>query len=75
VFTLVLMLLGYIGLALSIWPNIIPPSVSLWAAASPPSSQLFALIGALFILPVILMYTFWSYYVFRGKVRIGDGYH
>jgi cytochrome d ubiquinol oxidase subunit II len=75
VFTLVLMLLGYIGLALSIWPNIIPPSVSIWAAASPPSSQLFALIGALFILPVILMYTFWSYYVFRGKVRIGDGYH
>jgi cytochrome d ubiquinol oxidase subunit II len=75
VFTLVLMFLGYIGLALSIWPNIIPPSVSLWAAASPPSSQLFALIGALFILPVILMYTFWSYYVFRGKVRIGDGYH
>ncbi|PPA01302.1 cytochrome d ubiquinol oxidase subunit II [Pseudomonas sp. MWU12-2312b] len=75
VFTLVLMFLGYIGLALSIWPNIIPPSVSLWAAASPATSQLFALIGALFILPVILMYTFWSYYVFRGKVRIGDGYH
>ena len=75
VFTLVLMFLGYIGLAMSIWPNIIPPSVSLWAAASPATSQLFALIGALFILPVILMYTFWSYYVFRGKVRIGDGYH
>jgi len=75
VFTLGLMFLGYIGLALSIWPNIIPPSVSLWAAASPATSQLFALIGALFILPVILMYTFWNYYVFRGKVRIGDGYH
>ncbi|MNG36981.1 cytochrome oxidase subunit II [compost metagenome] len=52
-----------------------PPSISLWAAASPPTSQLFILIGALFILPIILMYTVWSYYVFRGKVRIGDGYH
>ncbi|MNV95305.1 cytochrome oxidase subunit II [compost metagenome] len=55
------MLLGYIGPALSIWPNIIPPSVNLWAAASPATSRLFALIGALFILPVILMYAFWIY--------------
>ena len=75
VFTLVLMFLGYIGLAFSIWPNIVPPSISLWDAASPLSSQLFILIGTLFILPIILMYTCWSYYVFRGKVRIGDGYH
>ncbi|WP_353742727.1 cytochrome d ubiquinol oxidase subunit II [Pseudomonas fluorescens] len=74
-FTLMLVFLGYIGLAFSIWPNIVPPSISLWAAASPPTSQLFILIGALFILPIILMYTVWSYYVFRGKVRIGDGYH
>ena len=60
-FTLVLMFLGYIGPALSIWPNIIPPFVNLWAAASPAISRLFALIGALFILPVILMYAFWIY--------------
>ncbi|UOK39494.1 cytochrome d ubiquinol oxidase subunit II [Pseudomonas palleroniana] len=75
VLTLVLVFLGYIGLAFSIWPNIVPPSISLWDAASPPSSQLFILIGTLFILPIILVYTCWSYYVFRGKVRIGDGYH
>ncbi|MNR59467.1 cytochrome oxidase subunit II [compost metagenome] len=52
-----------------------PPAISLWQAASPASSQLFALIGALFIIPVILVYTFWSYYVFRGKVKVGDAYH
>lgn len=46
---------------------------TLWAAASPATSQLFALIGARFILPMILTYTFCSYYVFPGKVRIGDG--
>ncbi|MNQ87195.1 cytochrome oxidase subunit II [compost metagenome] len=61
VFTLVLKFLCYIGPALSIWPNIIPPSVNLWAAASLATSRLFALIGALFILPVILMYAFWIY--------------
>ncbi|WP_160287230.1 cytochrome d ubiquinol oxidase subunit II [Pseudomonas knackmussii] len=73
--TLVLIFAGYLALALSIWPKIIPPTLDIWAAASPASSQLFALIGALFILPIILGYTFWSYYVFRGKVLPGHGYH
>jgi len=70
-----LVFLGYLGLAISIWPNIVPPALSIWDAASPLSSQLFALIGALFIIPIILVYTFWSYHVFRGKVQVGDAYH
>lgn len=73
--TLGLVFLGYAGLVISIWPNIVPPSVDLWQAASPTTSQLFALIGTLFILPVILMYTLWGYHVFRGKVQVGDAYH
>ncbi|MBJ9976783.1 cytochrome d ubiquinol oxidase subunit II [Pseudomonas sp. S75] len=73
--TLVLIFLGYSGLGISLWPNIIPPSVSIWEAAAPPQSQGFMLVGTLFILPLILGYTFWSYYVFRGKVRHDDGYH
>lgn len=73
--TLSLIFLGYTGLAISIWPNIIPPNVSIWAAAGPPQSQGFALVGTLFIIPFILMYTGWSYYVFRGKVKLGEGYH
>ena len=76
VFTLALIFVGYIGLAISLWPNIIPPDVSFWAASSPPQSQGFALVGALLVIPMILMYTAWSYYVFRGKVRPQDsGYH
>nr|WP_320659093.1 cytochrome d ubiquinol oxidase subunit II [Salmonella enterica] len=59
----------------SAWPNIIPPDISLYAAAAPPQSQSFMLVGALIIIPIILAYTFWSYYVFRGKVRHGEGYH
>lgn len=73
--TLVLIFLGYSGLGISIWPNIIPPDISIWEASGPPQSQGFALVGALLIVPFILMYTAWSYYVFRGKVRHGEGYH
>ena len=72
---LALIFLGYTGLGISIWPNIIPPSVSIWEASAPPQSLGFMLVGALFIIPIILVYTFWSYYVFRGKVTPEQGYH
>ncbi|HGN2024864.1 TPA: cyanide-insensitive cytochrome bd quinol oxidase subunit II [Pseudomonas aeruginosa] len=75
VLTLVLIFLGYSGLGISLWPNIIPPAVSIWEASAPPQSQGFMLVGALFIIPFILGYTAWSYYVFRGKVKHGDGCH
>ena len=72
---LALIFLGYTGMAISIWPHIVPRSITIWEAASPPASQGFALVGTLFILPIILMYTVWSYWVFRGKVRADAGYH
>lgn len=75
VLTLGLIFLGFSGLGISIWPHIIPPSITLWQAAAPAQSQGFMLVGALAIVPVILVYTFWSYYVFRGKVQHGEGYH
>ncbi|MCP8465358.1 cytochrome d ubiquinol oxidase subunit II [Pseudomonas sp. ZM23] len=73
--TLALIFLGYSGLGISLWPNIIPPTMSIWDAAAPSQSLGFMLVGALFIIPFILVYTAWSYYVFRGKVKHGDGYH
>ncbi|MEO6566168.1 MAG: cytochrome d ubiquinol oxidase subunit II [Casimicrobiaceae bacterium] len=73
--TLVLVFLGYSGLGISLWPNIVPPGISIWEASSPPQSQGFALVGALLIIPMILFYTAWSYWVFRGKVEATDGYH
>lgn len=72
---LLLIFLGYTGFAISLWPNIIPPAVSIWDAAAPPQTMGFTLVGALFVIPFILVYTAWSYYVFRGKVRAGEGYH
>ncbi|KNC93874.1 cytochrome d ubiquinol oxidase subunit II [Trabulsiella odontotermitis] len=73
--TLGLIFLGFSGLGISIWPHLIPPDITLWQAAAPPQSQGFMLVGALLIIPIILVYTFWSYYVFRGKVQHGEGYH
>ena len=67
--------LGFAGLVLGIWPNIVPPSLSIWEAASPPSSQFFVLGGLVVLLPLILGYTAWSYRVFRGKVDADAGYH
>lgn len=67
--------LSYLGLALSLWPNVIPPHVSIWQAASPPETQVFLLVGMAFLIPTILVYTFYSYWVFRGKVTADTGYH
>jgi cytochrome d ubiquinol oxidase subunit II len=66
--------LTLIGLAISIWPDVIPGRISIWEAASPRDSQLFMLVGSAVLIPLILVYTAWSYYVFRGKVG-EDGYH
>lgn len=67
-------LLGFIGLGISIYPYVVPRSVTIWAASAPPESQLFMLIGTLFIIPTILIYTGWAYWVFRGKAGV-HGYH
>ncbi|RAS60006.1 cytochrome bd-I ubiquinol oxidase subunit 2 apoprotein [Vibrio diazotrophicus] len=75
IMALIIVILGFAGLGVSIWPNIVPPSISIWDAASPEISQSFMLFGAVLILPVILAYTFWSYYVFSGKVKEGESYH
>ncbi|HEY1124352.1 MAG TPA: cytochrome d ubiquinol oxidase subunit II [Sphingobium sp.] len=66
--------LSLVGLAISIWPYVIPARVTIWEAAAPVRSQVFMLIGAGIMLPVILAYTGWAYWVFRGKVGHG-GYH
>jgi cytochrome d ubiquinol oxidase subunit II len=70
-----LFLLGYVGLGISLWPNVVPPGVTLWDAASPPGSQLFLLVGTIVMIPIILAYTAYGYWVFRGKVKPGATYH
>jgi cytochrome d ubiquinol oxidase subunit II len=71
---LAVFLLGFAGLGISMYPYIVPESVTIWDAAAPESSQLFMLAGTAVIIPIILAYTGWAYWVFRGKVG-SHGYH
>jgi cytochrome bd ubiquinol oxidase subunit II len=70
-----LFVLSFTGIAISLYPMIVPHHFTLWEAASSDRTQAFLLVGTLVLLPVILMYTSWSYWVFRGKVRADIGYH
>ena len=73
-----LFLLGYLGLGISLFPYIVPPSVTIWQAANTPHSQLFALVGFAIVMPITLVYTGYAYWVFRGKVAEdvqASGYH
>jgi cytochrome bd ubiquinol oxidase subunit II len=73
--TIALFLLGYAGLAVSTFPYLVPPELTIWEAAAAPASQSFMLVGTLVLLPVILGYTAFIYWLFRGKVREGASYH
>ncbi len=67
--------LSFTGRGISVWPYIVPPGITIWDAASPPSSMLFLLVGASVLIPTILAYTGYSYWVFRGKVGVESHYH
>lgn len=73
--TVSIFILSFVGLLVSFYPNLIPPSLTISDAAAPHSSLLFLLIGAAVLIPTILAYTSYSYWVFRGKVHPDDGYH
>ena len=73
--SLALFALSYAGLGISMWPYIVPQSITIWQAASPENSQIFMLFGVAVLVPLILGYTAWAYWVFRGKVRPESGYH
>jgi cytochrome d ubiquinol oxidase subunit II len=72
--TMGIFLFSYLGLLASKWPYIVPPKFTIYDAASAYNSQLFLLLGFLFVIPIVLAYTSWTYWVFRGKVKEG-GYH
>jgi cytochrome d ubiquinol oxidase subunit II len=67
--------LCFTGLGISIWPWIVPPGINIWQASSPPSSQLFLLGGAVVLIPIVLAYTSYAYWVFRGKISSETHYH
>lgn len=70
-----LFFMGYSGLVISNFPYLVPPSLDVWQTAGVPASQLFALMGTLFMFPILISYTIFIYWIFRGKIREGEGYH
>ena len=73
--SIALFLLGYLGLVISTFPYLVPPSLTIWETAAAPASQMFMLVGTLVLLPLIFGYTVYVYWLFRGKVKPGAGYH
>jgi cytochrome d ubiquinol oxidase subunit II len=72
--SILLFAFGMAGLGFTIWPNVVPPGITIWDAAAPERSQIFMLIGVAITMPLIIAYTVWAYWVFRGKVG-DEGYH
>lgn len=74
-FALGMFVLGFAGLGFSMFPYIVPTQITIWEAAAPENSQIFLLVGASVLVPLILAYTAYSYWVFRGKIDPNEGYH
>ncbi|MDR6266514.1 cytochrome d ubiquinol oxidase subunit II [Roseobacter sp. N2S] len=72
---LCLFVLCFIGIGISFYPNIAPPSLTIVEAAAPDESLWFALVGTVVLVPMILAYTAYAYWVFRGKIDPDEGYH
>ncbi|HET8973957.1 MAG TPA: cytochrome d ubiquinol oxidase subunit II, partial [Pseudolabrys sp.] len=73
--TMALFLLGYLGLVISNFPYLVPPSLTIWDTAAVPASQIFMLLGTLLLLPIVIGYIVFIYWLFRGKVREGESYY
>jgi cytochrome d ubiquinol oxidase subunit II len=70
-----LFLLGFLGLAISSFPYLVPPTLTIWDTAAAPKSQVFMLIGTLVLLPLVFAHTAYVYWLFRGKIGPGESYH
>jgi cytochrome d ubiquinol oxidase subunit II len=73
--SLAIFILCFAGIGISFYPNIVPPSLSIADAAAPDESLAFALVGTAVLIPLILAYTAYAYWVFRGKIDPSEGYH
>lgn len=75
ILAIMLFALCFVGLGISMYPYIIPTQVTIVDAATPFISQIFMFVGACVLIPLILGYTAYAYWVFRGKISYDDGYH
>lgn len=74
VLSLGVFVLGLFGLVVSLWPYVVPRSVTVWDGLSDPQSLAFTMVGVVFVLPIVLAYQAHAYWVFRGKTEPAVGY-
>src|SRR4029079_8491389 len=67
VLLVIVFVLGFLGLAYSIYPYVVLDQLTIWQAASGPAALQVILVGACISVPAIAGYTVFSYRVFRGK--------
>jgi len=75
VLMLILFALCFVGLGVSMFPYVVPGAITIYQAAAPEISQIFILVGVSILIPIILAYTAYAYWVFRGKIDVDAGYH
>jgi len=73
--SLAFFLISFAGFAITLYPYVVPRTITLWEAAAPDDSLVFLLVGTVVLVPMIIGYTAYAYWVFRGKVKVGEGYH
>ncbi|AWN73073.1 cytochrome d ubiquinol oxidase subunit II [Legionella anisa] len=73
IYSIIIFLCSYIGIAISVYPYLIPHQITIWEAAAPSSTLTFILVGVVIMLPILLAYTLYAYSLFRGKTE--EHYH
>ncbi|AUH73382.1 cytochrome d ubiquinol oxidase subunit II [Legionella sainthelensi] len=73
IYSIIIFLCSYIGIAISVYPYLIPHQITIWEAAAPSSTLTFILVGVAIMLPILLAYTLYAYFLFRGKTE--EHYH
>ncbi len=73
IYSIIIFLCSYIGIAISVYPYLIPPQITIWEAAAPASTLGFILVGVVIMLPLLLAYTLYAYSLFKGKAA--KNYH
>ncbi|KTC80207.1 cytochrome d ubiquinol oxidase subunit II [Legionella cherrii] len=69
IYSIIIFLCSYIGIAISVYPYLIPRQITIWEAAAPSSTLIFILVGVAIMLPILLAYTLYAYFLFRGKTE------
>lgn len=70
--TLIMLLTSLAGLGVSIWPAAVPGVMTIWEASSSHRTQIIVAGAIVAVVPLVLMYSVYGYWVFRGKAKVSS---